>query len=90
MHTARMTDAEFCTWLADVRAQIAERLAALDQVDRALLTDEERDELDYVSQMLLELQAQTADDAIALELLATELADRELTPAELQGLRIRQ
>lgn len=85
-----MTDAEFRAWLADVRAQIAERLANLDQVDRGLLTPDERDELDCVRQMLLELQAQMADDAIALELLGTEIAERELTPAELQGLRIRQ
>lgn len=82
-----MTEAEFADFVARARRRAAAELAALDRIDRAALSAEDRAALDQARAELLDLWASLEDGAIAAELEATVHAGRDLTPAEVAALR---
>lgn len=85
-----MTAEEFTAFVADMRRRVADNLAALDAIDPASLSPYEAADIAAARAELLDLLASMADEAIAAELEATEHAGRDLTPAEVAAIRVRQ
>lgn len=85
-----MTAEELAAFVADMRRRIAENLAALAAVDPAALSPYEAADIAAARAELLDLLASMADEEIAAELEATVYARRDLMPAEVAAIRVRQ
>lgn len=85
-----MTAAALEAFVAEARAEVDAALEAMDVVDADALPPPLRRQFDEQRERLLELLASLADEASEAKLEASMHAGRELTPAEVRGLVLRQ
>jgi hypothetical protein len=85
-----MTAAELAAFVAEVRAEAEQRLAILHAVDPETLPPDLRAEYAEALEGWTALRDLTQDEAVELHTDACEAAGRELTPAEVRMLLVRQ
>lgn len=81
-----MTDAELRAFVAEARAQVEEKLAAIAEVDLDALPMRIREEVEAARRECLDLLATLSDESIDAEVEACAHAGRPLSQAEVAAL----